>query len=155
MEATMANRPVQASVDTAPAQARPASAVMAAGRPQVGKTRNPWGVFLLSWITLGIYGLYWYYKVNEEARDYDSDIKVDPIVSLLAITIGSLVIIPAIVSYVNTAGRIARAQQKAGSSHRCSGWGVLLFSFAPVYYQSQLNKTWDMHGNPPAGTPIA
>ena len=145
----MSDRPAAAT------PARPATPARSGVARMAGKTRNPWGVFLLSFITLGIYGLYWYYKVNAEVRDYDPDIKVDPVISLVAITLGSVILIPAIVSYVNTAGRIARAQRTAGSTHRCSGWGVLLFSFAPVYYQSQLNKVWDEHGNPAPGTAIA
>lgn len=28
---------------------------------KIGKTRNPWGVFGLTLVTLGIYGLWWYY----------------------------------------------------------------------------------------------
>jgi len=152
-EHTTATRPRTATPAAPPAP--PASPVATAVGRQIGRTRNPWGVFLLNFITFGIYGLYWYYKVNAEVRDYDPEIRVDPIMSLLAITVGWVIIVPAIVSWVNTAGRIARAQRKAGSSHRCSGWGILLLSFAGVYYQSHLNKVWDMHGNPPAGTPVA
>jgi hypothetical protein len=37
---------------------------------QVYKRRSPLGVIGLSLITIGIYGLYWYYKVNDEARTY-------------------------------------------------------------------------------------
>src|SRR3954447_21639399 len=45
---------------------------------RAGKTRNPWGVWLLSLITFGIYGWYWYYKINEETREYSPAVDVQP-----------------------------------------------------------------------------
>jgi len=124
---------------------------------RAGKTRNPWGVWLLSFITLGIYGLYWYYKLNEETRDYEQSIKVDPALSLLAILFGwGLCIIPPIVSIINTGSRVQQAQKAAGASERCSGGLGLLLAlvggFHHVYYQSQMNKVWDRYGNPPENT---
>jgi Domain of unknown function (DUF4234) len=120
---------------------------------RAGKTRNPWGVWLLYLVTVGIYGLYWYYKLNEETRDYEQSIKVDPTLSLLAIL---LCVIPAIVSIINTGSRIQQAQKAAGASERCSGaLGLLLAivgGFHHVYYQSQINKVWDRYGNPPENT---
>lgn len=60
-----------------------------------GKIRN---IFLvgLVWplITLGIYHLVWYYKVNREAQDFDQRIEVNPAMAVLAITLGWLVIVP-------------------------------------------------------------
>ncbi|MGH2578744.1 MAG: DUF4234 domain-containing protein, partial [Actinomycetota bacterium] len=35
--------------------------------------RNPLGVLGLTLITLGIYGLYWYYKANEEIKNFTND----------------------------------------------------------------------------------
>jgi hypothetical protein len=124
---------------------------------RIGKTRNPWGVWLLSLVTLGIYALYWYYKINAELRDYDGRIQVEPVLSLLAVLFAELTLyIAAIISIVRTGGRIARGQEIAGRRERCSGLaGILLalISFGIVYYQSQINKIWDQYGNPPAGTP--
>ena len=57
------------------------------GRPStgpIGKTRNPWGVWGLSLITLGIYYLYWYFTVNSELRAYDASIEVEPGIATLA-----------------------------------------------------------------------
>jgi drug/metabolite transporter (DMT)-like permease len=124
---------------------------------RVGKTRNPWGVWLLALVTLGIYGLYWYYKINEETRDYDQSIRVDPTLSLLALLFGGLLCsIPTIISIINTGSRIQQAQKAAGASERCSGGLGLLFAilggFHHVYYQSQINKVWDQYGNPEPGT---
>ncbi len=36
----------------------------------VGKIRNPWMVFLLSVVTLGIYGIVWYYSIFEELKNW-------------------------------------------------------------------------------------
>jgi len=122
---------------------------------RVGKTRNPWGVWLLTFVTLGIYGLYWYYKVNDEVREYDRSIDVEPVLSLLAL------FVPIVnwVSIYRTGDRISRAQQSAGSAERCSPVaGLLLWLFVfgtgMVYYQSQLNKVWDVHGNPEPGVTV-
>jgi len=39
----------------------------------IGKVRSPLAVLLLSIVTLGIYGLYWYYKTFQEMKDYNGD----------------------------------------------------------------------------------
>ncbi len=119
---------------------------------RAGKTRHPWGVYGLTIITFGIYMLVWYYKVNAEARDYERTIDVKPGIALVALCLP----IASLVTMIKTAGRIQRTQVTSGSTHRCS-WliGLLLvvcFGTWIVYYQSQLNKTWDMYGNPPKGT---
>ena len=150
--------PVTPPVGPPPVSGRPDPAYPGtAFERRAGKTRNPWGVWLLSLVTLGIYGLYWYYKLNEETRDYEQHIKVDPTLSLLAILLGGfLCLIPPIVSMINTGSRIQQAQKAAGASERCSGaLGLLLAllgGFQLVYYQSQINKVWDRYGNPPEHT---
>lgn len=126
---------------------------MAEQHRRVGKVRSPWGVWGLSIITLGIYQLYWWYKVNEEARDYGG-VQVEPVLALLAL----FVPIANIVSIVRTGGRIGQAQSSGGLASRCSG-GLgfllaLLFATHLVYYQSQLNKLWAQHGNQPPGTAV-
>ena len=123
---------------------------------KIGKTRNPWGVWLLSLVTLGIYGLWWYYTVNAEIRDYDERIQVQPGVSLCAALFGGFTLgIATLISWARTGSRIANAQRFAGRRERCSAVvGVLLgiIGFGMVYYQSQLNKVWDQYGNPAPGT---
>lgn len=113
------------------------------GHPRrLGKIRRPWGVWLLTLLTLGIYLLYWWYKVNEEVREFDERIDVQPGIAVLAL----IVPIASWVTLVKTAGRISRAQQSGGVRDRCSGaLGILLVFLAGtyvVYYQSQLNKLW-------------
>jgi hypothetical protein len=112
------------------------------------KLRNPWGVFLLVIVTLGIYYLVWYYKANRELRDFGSD--VSPGVALLAITLGGLIIIPPFVSEWRFFKRIGEAQQRAGLEHRIShvtGFllyliALILLPFEAVYGQHHLNRLW-------------
>jgi hypothetical protein len=121
---------------------------------QVGKTRNPWGVWLLG-LTI-IYPFIWYFKINKELRDFSEQIDVQPGMSVIAITLGGFLFLPPFISWAHTTTRIQKAQKLAGSQARCSLLLAYVSSFfAMVYVQSQLNKVWDQYGNPPEGTPIA
>ena len=127
--------------DLAAVPPAPAPAGLAGTGPK-GKTRHPWGVWGLSIITLGIYYLYWYFKVNSELRDYDASIQVEPGIATLA----AIIPIANLVTIYNCGGRIEQAQVKTGVPERCSGViGLvlgILGGFSVVYYQSQLNKIW-------------
>ena len=110
------------------------------------KRRNPWGVFGLTLLTLGIYWFVWYYKTNNHLRNYGID--NNPARAVLAITLGVFIIVPPFVSYYNTAERIRQAQERAGATERMSPVVALLLfivvgGFALPYYQSQINKVWD------------
>jgi hypothetical protein len=135
----------------------------------IAKVRNPWGVLGLSIITLGIYTVVWYYKVNKEFKEYgaaqgDQELAdSNPTNSVLAVTLGALIIVPAIISFVNTVKRAQRVQQ-LGGVEPLNGWIVLLLYFVisiaiPPYIQSELNKVWERYpaltdggGAIPAGT---
>lgn len=110
------------------------------------KRRNPWGVFGLAFITLGIYAIVWYYKINNELKNYG--IENRPGVATLAVTLGALLLVPPFVSYYKTADRILQAQKRAEAEERIIPVLALLLIivvslFAFPYYQSQLNKVWD------------
>ena len=113
------------------------------------KVRNPFLVFVWSLVTLGIYYVVWYYKINRELRDA-SGINVSPIVAVLAVTIGWLVLVPPFVSWYRTFGRIVAAQRAANLTSEASPvLGFILFVlavfFVPVeviYAQDELNKIW-------------
>jgi NADH:ubiquinone oxidoreductase subunit 5 (subunit L)/multisubunit Na+/H+ antiporter MnhA subunit len=111
------------------------------------KRRNPWGVFGLSLITLFVYSFVWWYKINNELRNYG--IENSPAKATLALMPGAILLgIPPLVSYYNTADRIQKAQVKSGAEERITPVLALLLYlvvsiFAVVYYQSQLNKVWD------------
>jgi hypothetical protein len=120
---------------------------------QVGTTRvkirNPFGVFVLSIVTLGIYYVVWYYKVNRELRDA-SGIDVSPVVAIVAITIGWVILVPPFVSWYRTFERIQQAQRQANLTSEVSPiLGFILYlialAFLPVetlYAQDELNKLW-------------
>jgi hypothetical protein len=121
----------------------------------IAKVRNPWGVLGLSIITLGIYTVVWYYKVNKEFKEYgaaqgDQELAdSNPTNSVLAVTLGALIIVPAIISFVNTVKRAQRVQQ-LGGVEPLNGWIVLLLYFVislaiPPYIQSELNKVWERY----------
>jgi hypothetical protein len=113
------------------------------------KIRNPFGVFVLAIVTLGIYYLVWYYKVNRELRDA-AGIDVSPIVALLAITVGWVIVVPPFVSWYRTFQRIQQAQRQAGLTSEANPiLGFILYVialfFLPLellYGQDELNKLW-------------
>ncbi len=127
---------------------------------RAGKTRNIWLTWLV-WpiLTLGIYHLVWYYKINREARDFDEKIDVQPTLSLLAVLIGWVIIVPPFVSIYRTGERIAQMQEDAGMERSCNGWlGLVLsffFSLHALYYQSELNRIWARLGQPQEGSLVA
>jgi hypothetical protein len=120
---------------------------------QVGTTRvkirSPFGVFVLAIVTLGIYYLVWYYKVNRELRDA-AGIDVSPVVALLAITLGWVIIVPPFVSWYRTFQRIQQAQRQAALTNEANPvLGFILYVvalyFLPLellYAQDELNKLW-------------
>jgi hypothetical protein len=127
---------------------------------RAGKTRNIWLTWLV-WpiLTLGIYHLVWYYKINREARDFDENIDVKPELSLLAVLIGWIIIVPPFVSIYRSGERIAQMQEDAGMERSCNGWlGLVLSFFASLhslYYQYELNRIWARLGQPEEGSLVA
>jgi hypothetical protein len=113
------------------------------------KIRNPFLVFVWSLLTLGIYYVVWYYKVNRELRDA-CGVDVSPVVAVLAVTIGWVVIVPPFVSWYRTFERIVGAQRGAGVTGEANPvLGFILYVvavfFLPVeviYAQDELNKVW-------------
>jgi hypothetical protein len=126
---------------------------------QVGKHRNPFLVWLI-WplITLGIYHLVWWYKINNEARKLDSRIEVSPTLSVLALFPGGIIIVPALVSIWRTGGRIRKMQEASGVMATCSPLIGLLLAFIltlqSLYYQVALNELWKSLGDLPPDSPV-
>ena len=108
------------------------------------KGRNAFLVRLV-WpiLTLGIYGLVWYYKIHKEMLQFDPRQPIKPAGSLLTIMFGWIIIVPPFVSYFNTGNRIANAQRAAGLTPTANPWigFILLFIFGltHLYYQFELN----------------
>jgi hypothetical protein len=139
-----------------------AEEVAIAGTESRAKLRNPLGVVGLSIITIGIYYVFWWYFINREMRDFGrargTDLGQNPGNSVLALTLGALIIVPAIVTLWTTCDRIQRTQETAGVERPASGpiIFVLLLLIGPVgiwYAQHELNKAWTAQaGAGPAGS---
>ncbi len=114
------------------------------------KVRNPWAVALLPLVTLGVYHLVWWYRVNRELRDYGNargvDLGQNPTRSLLALFPGGLILVPALISYFNGVKRVQAASGLIGKEPP-SGWIALaLYLLLPpalwAYMQVSLNEVW-------------
>lgn len=117
----------------------------------MAKIRSPLGVAVLGFVTLGIYVLFWWYYINREMVDYGKANGVDlgdsPATSVLALFPGGLIIVPAIMTLINTFKRVQKAQEAAGNEP-INGWlGLVLYLvLSPAmwaYMQSGLNKVWE------------
>lgn len=118
------------------------------------RIRSPWAPILLSFLTLGIYGIVWYYKINKEMKAFgaakgDADLAESrPGSSVLAVTLGAILVVPAIMSWLGTLNRVRRVQRLAGEADAISvGLCVVLTIFGlsvVVYYlvQTALNAAW-------------
>lgn len=130
--------------------------------------RSPLVVLGLVLITLGIYGLYWFYKVNEEIQRYTGDQTISPSRSVLAVFPGLLLIVPPFIAYYNTANHIVRMQEQRGLASQISPalvviLGILIMIAMAAYVQEHLNRVWDSAAAgstglqapppPPAGPP--
>ena len=120
------------------------------------KVRGPVWVGVFSLITLGIYAIYWIYVTAKHLKDYGNskgrDLGQSPGMTLLAVTLGALIIVPAIVALWRQAKRIQQAQQLAGVQPM-NGWLalVLYLVVSPIFFayeQSELNKAWAAEGGP-------
>jgi Domain of unknown function (DUF4234) len=115
------------------------------------KVRSLWAVALLPFITLGIYNLVWWYRINRELRDFGQakgvDLGQNPTNSLLAFFPGGLIIVPALVSLWRGTKRVQSASETAGQEP-LNGWIALILYLLLVpalwaYIQSSLNSLWE------------
>jgi hypothetical protein len=111
--------------------------------PKAGVVRAPVRQWLLTVLTLGVYGVVRHYVVNRELRDFGVDVR--PAASALAMFPGALVVVPPFVTLWRTADRIGVAQETAGLVPSTSGplaaVSIVLWLFVP-YHQHQLNLVW-------------
>jgi heme/copper-type cytochrome/quinol oxidase subunit 2 len=118
------------------------------------KIRNPIAVLALGLITLGIYHIFWWYFINREMADYGRANRVDlgdnPVMSVLAITLGVLIIVPPFVSLFRTLRRVERAQNHALGSNNIAVILLFILIFIPLVnlvvfpiMQSNLNQVWE------------
>lgn len=121
------------------------------GAGSFAKIRSVVWVIVLEIVTLAIYGFFWWYFIHRELRDYGrargtTELGTSPGTSVLAITLGALIIVPALVSFYNGFKRVQAAQRLTGIEP-LNGWiGLVLFIvFYPAfmgYLQSGLNPVW-------------
>ena len=113
------------------------------------KLRNPLGVVGLTLITIGIYGVFWYYFVNKEMAELGAAKNTDelgdsPGTSVLAVTLGAFIIVPAFVSLYHTWQRLNVGEWLTGLTGMEAGLGFLLqLLLSPVgmyIFQSNWNK---------------
>jgi Domain of unknown function (DUF4234) len=126
------------------------------GSEGTAKIRSLWAVALLPIITIGIYFFFWWYFIHRELRDLGrakntNELGDSPGTSLLAVTLGALIIVPALMSIYRGFKRVQAAQRLAGAEP-INGWiGLILFLvITPAFYayvQSGLNAVWErLHG---------
>jgi hypothetical protein len=120
------------------------------GAAKPAKIRSPVAVALLS-LTV-IYTFLWWYFINREMADYGkqrgtTELGDSPAKSTLAITLGLLVIVPAVWTVVTTFKRIQALQRLTGETIPINGWIGLILAvvISPAlngYMQSGLNSSW-------------
>ncbi len=142
-----------------PQEAAPAAAAQQAPAGAQMKLRNPVAAWLgLPIITIGIYGIVWFYKVHTELAAFDRRRPVSAGMALCSMLFGFLTLgIWPLVMWVKLAGHIRGAQRVAGLQPSCSGGlGFLLgiIGFGVLYYQIELNKVIKQFGDAPAGSQV-
>jgi hypothetical protein len=122
------------------------------GTAEPAKIRSPVWVAVLTVVTILIYLFFWWYFVNREMADYGkrrgtTELGDSPGKSVLAITLGALVIVPAVWTTVTTFQRVQALQRLTGETHPINGWIGLILAvvITPALYgymQSGLNSSW-------------
>lgn len=128
------------------------------------KICNVVGVGVLAFFFSFIYLWIFWYRINKEMANFGrsrgtEECGTSPGKSLLAVTLGALIIVPAIISFFRTHKRIVATQKLAGVPP-LNGWIslILYIVFAPVwiaYMQSGLNPVWETLPSGAAAEPAA
>jgi hypothetical protein len=125
------------------------------------KIRSPWAAALLPFVTLGIYHLVWWYRINRELRDYGKakgyDLGQNPTNSVLALFPGSIIIVPMLVTYWRGTKRVMSAS-RLDSQEPLNGWIaiILIVLISPAlwaYIQVSLNDLWQAEADTVEGAP--
>jgi uncharacterized protein DUF4234 len=120
--------------------------------------RNPLGVLGLSFITVGIYFFYWYYKINDELRRFERDETISPTRSLMAMIFGWIIIVPPFIAMYNTAKHVQGAEQRLSIHPELEPALVIVFMLFVsigngIYIQEHLNRIWDRASAGPPSLP--
>jgi hypothetical protein len=114
--------------------------------PTLGKPRGIFFVIAITIITLGIYHLYWVYKVYEEMKQHTGDGLGGVIGLVIALVIG-------IVNYFVIPSEIGKMYRGDGRDAPMSGWTGLWIILPIVGWfvwvvkvQGSLNRYWESKG---------
>lgn len=114
--------------------------------PAIGKVRGTGMCILLTIVTLGLYSLYWYFKVHQEMKDHSGQGIGGPIALLLAIFVG---IVMPFLSSSEVGGLYERQGRRAPVTALTGLWFLLLSWFflvgAIVWFvrtNAALNDYW-------------
>lgn len=124
----------------------PPPSAASTGTGKVGELRSPLVVLLLTIVTLGIYGLYWYFKTFDEMKDYSGEGVGGAVGLLLSIFCGivTIFLLPAEVG--NLYERDGREKPISGAT----GFWVLLPLLGSFIWlwkvQGRLNDFWESKG---------
>jgi uncharacterized iron-regulated membrane protein len=144
-----------------------AEEVQIQGSTGMAKLRKPWAVAVLSIVTIGIYGAVWWYKINREMADLGKatgrteELGDNPTKSVIAATLGILIIVPFVMTTINTYKRVQATQRLTGGGEVINGWLVLVMYLVGLsvvgyaYAQSGLNKAWESQAGQVGGPPVA
>lgn len=135
---------------------------MSTQAPPSGPLGQPRGIgfgILLFIVTIGIYGLYWVYKTQEEMKQHTGD----GLGGVLGLVVW--IVVSAVSAFV-IPSEVGKMYAKAGKTPPVTGWtGLWLFPFgifiipAIVWFvkvQGSLNQYWESAGSAaaaPAATP--
>ncbi|HEX5937896.1 MAG TPA: DUF4234 domain-containing protein [Actinomycetota bacterium] len=111
------------------------------------KKRNPLGVLGLTFLTLGVYFLVWYYKINDELRRAEHDETIGPTRSLMAMIFGWLIIVPPFIAMYNTAKHVQALETRRGVGQTVEPALTVVLMLVVgfvngIYIQEHLNRAW-------------
>ena len=111
------------------------------------KKRNPLGVLGLTFLTLGVYFLVWYYKINDELRRAEHGETISPTRSLMAMIFGWLIIVPPFIAMYNTAKHVQALETRRGVGQTVEPALTVVLMLVVgfvngIYIQEHLNRAW-------------
>ena len=119
-----------------------------------GTVRSPIMVIVYSMLTCNIYGIWWFYTILTELKNYTQDEEINPTTQIILMLVLSCIwmfILP-----YKIGKWIVKAQKLAGlpEEDKSTTWLILsllcLNVFVTYMIQSELNKIWEAGGAAPA-----
>jgi ABC-type sulfate transport system permease subunit len=113
-------------------------------------TRNAVAIWLLTFLTLGIFGIWWWYQVNRELRDYSLAVTrpfaISPVLAAVLFALWPAGIVWTMLTTYMGARRIRHAQEWVEAPKHLSpivaALLVPLLFAQTIYLQNALNDVW-------------